>query len=449
MANARHAASASEPGSQRVIWNLVSIRIEQVIRLTTVPDYIAPHAVIQTPGETCASTGALGEREAAVSGQNWGRKSRGKEKDKSREFFSEKGEAEHKRASRALAFLICSELMSRRPTSSLRLSRRLVVVLTLGLGMGALASKWFWQKCVVALLYGRKKELQFEEVGVVSQLAIHPLKSARGIPVQEGRATLHGLARGPLEDRSFLVVTSDGRFITGRQSGTLMTVDVEVTDSSITLKVEGEDDVQDLGSGGARGRLRRRRRPVAVARVLFRGHKHVRLLYRGEVLWDRPSLKPRYFEFPQFRPSDRIFYADTSSFMVASESSLDDLNGRLAEPVSMSWFRPNVVVRGARPFDEDDWAFLKIGDVVLRRVKPCERCLLTTIDPTTGKRDPCKEPLNTLQKYRTPTHPPKLSKIWSKKPIFGVNMTTDAEGLVRVGDRVLVARASEHPEYAI
>lgn len=66
-------------------------------------------------------------------------------------------------------------------------------------------------------------------------------------------------------------------------------------------------------------------------------------------------------------------YADTSSFMVASESSMKDLNGRLKEPVSMGWFRPNVVVRGARPFDEDDWAFLKIGDVVLRRVKPCER----------------------------------------------------------------------------
>ncbi|XP_037804272.1 mitochondrial amidoxime-reducing component 1-like [Penaeus monodon] len=135
--------------------------------------------------------------------------------------------------------------------------------------------------------------------------------------------------------------------------------------------------------------------------------------------------------------------------MVASQSSLDDLNGRLAEPVSMGWFRPNVVVRGARPFDEDDWAFLKIGDVVLRRVKPCERCLLTTIDPSTGRRSPRKEPLNTLQQYRTPKHPPRLAKIWSKKPVFGVNMTTDTEGAVSVGDRVMIARASKHPEYVI
>ncbi|XP_042864115.1 uncharacterized protein LOC122248272 [Penaeus japonicus] len=100
-----------------------------------------------------------------------------------------------------------------------------------------------------------------------------------------------------------------------------MTVDVEVTDSSITLKVEGEDDVQvDLRKVQQVGKVIETRiwgqaaRGVDcgdeaaewLSRVLFRGHKHVRLLYRGEVLWDRPSLKPRYFEFPQFRPSDRL-----------------------------------------------------------------------------------------------------------------------------------------------
>lgn len=74
----------------------------------------------------------------------------------------------------------------------------------------------------------------------------------------------------------------------------------------------------------------------------------------------------------------QVTYADTCAYMLASESSLADLNTRLAEPVTIDWFRANVVVKGSAAYDEDDWAFVRIGgegeeSVVLRRLKPCDR----------------------------------------------------------------------------
>lgn len=60
--------------------------------------------------------------------------------------------------------------------------------------------------------------------------------------------------------------------------------------------------------------------------------------------------------------------------MLLTEASLDDLNKRLENPISSLQFRPNIVVSGTEPFDEDNWEWIKIGDkVVIRNVKPCPR----------------------------------------------------------------------------
>ncbi|XP_069971142.1 mitochondrial amidoxime reducing component 2 [Penaeus vannamei] len=329
----------------------------------------------------------------------------------------------------------------------------------IGVGVGALAGLWAWRRCTP-----RGPPDTWEEVGVVSELLMYPLKSARGLSVEEGRATEFGLASGALRDRSFMVMTSEGTFITCRQVGRLATVVFEVEGQRVTLRADGEGevsfDLQEVMGDVKVNQVRIWNQRTCgadcgdavadwLSRLLYKGETRVRLLYQGGLVKDRPARKPDYFEFPQFRASDRVLYADTSSFMVASESSMKDLNGRLKEPVSMGWFRPNVVVRGARPFDEDDWAFLKIGDVVLRRVKPCERCVLTIVNPATGERHPQQEPLTTLKTYRCPRGPPRLAKAWAQKPVFGLQCGTEQGGALKVGDKVMVVRASRHPEYQV
>jgi uncharacterized protein YcbX len=90
---------------------------------------------------------------------------------------------------------------------------------------------------------------------------------------------------------------------------------------------------------------------------------------------------------------------DGVPFLLISEASLNDLNKRLPESVAMMRFRPNLVVKNTEPFEEDFWKFIRIGDCELQVVKPCSRCVLTTVDPETGKFSG-KEPLRTLATFR-------------------------------------------------
>ena len=65
--------------------------------------------------------------------------------------------------------------------------------------------------------------------------------------------------------------------------------------------------------------------------------------------------------------------------MVNLQGLLDQLNKRLAEPLPMNRFRPNIVVTACRPAEEDEWQEYTIGPhVVVEAVKPCDRCLVST-----------------------------------------------------------------------
>jgi uncharacterized protein YcbX len=118
---------------------------------------------------------------------------------------------------------------------------------------------------------------------------------------------------------------------------------------------------------------------------------------------------------------DHTGFADGYPILLASEEGLDDLNSHLESPVPMNRFRPNIVVRGCGPFEEDSWNRIRIGDVELAVVKPCARCEVTTIDKDTLERN--KEPLKTLGKYRKQ----KLGAI------FGQNVIPLNVGSLRLG----------------
>jgi len=95
--------------------------------------------------------------------------------------------------------------------------------------------------------------------------------------------------------------------------------------------------------------------------------------------------------------------------------------------VSMRRFRPNLVVTGSQPYEEDLWRRIRVGDVLFEGVKNCSRCVFTTVDPDTGEKDPDTEPLRTLSSYR-------------KRPAggvyFGQNLVPRSHGVVRLGDTV-------------
>ena len=120
-------------------------------------------------------------------------------------------------------------------------------------------------------------------------------------------------------------------------------------------------------------------------------------------------------------PGDQVGFADGFPFLLIGQASLDELNGRLARPVGMLRFRPNLVVGGCVPFAEDGWRRIRIGELELRVAKPCSRCIIPTIDPATGQRG--AEPLRTLSSYRR-----RGSKIY-----FGQNLVHRGSGRLEVG----------------
>jgi uncharacterized protein YcbX len=128
---------------------------------------------------------------------------------------------------------------------------------------------------------------------------------------------------------------------------------------------------------------------------------------------------PRYA-----KNNENVSFADGFPFLLISQASLDHLNEQLEMPIVMQRFRPNFVVTGTNPHAEDDWKSIKIGGLFFDIVKPCARCVLTTIDPETAEKG--KEPLKTLATYRRVNN----------KILFGQNVVTKQNGLIKQGDPI-------------
>ncbi|XP_042873331.1 mitochondrial amidoxime reducing component 2-like [Penaeus japonicus] len=328
-----------------------------------------------------------------------------------------------------------------------------VVGVGVGVGVGALMA-WAWGRSAVP-------SDCWEEVGVVSELAIYPLKSGRPMGVQEAEATRHGLSVGAHRDRSFMVILKEGSLVTGRQKPKLTFVTVKIDGNTATFEAKGVEDqakvnlekvlqgeAVDASIFGAEVKGVDCGDDVAkwLSDFLYEGRREVRVLYTHPQMRRRLP-KHEGIEFPQICDTDEVLYADDSPFLLLAESSLQDLNTRLDKPVKMNRFRGNISIAGSKPYDEDDWAYVKIGEAVFRMLKPCDRCSFPTVDPETGTKDPDKEPQQTLKAYRIPKSPEKVAKFWSTSPLFGTCLAVDVCGTVCVGEKVLVKRASRNPKW--
>ena len=131
-----------------------------------------------------------------------------------------------------------------------------------------------------------------------------------------------------------------------------------------------------------------------------------------------------------------------------SEESLLDLTLRLVRDgmarskgegdakeyeIGMDRFRPNIVVKGCNPYEEDTWQRVRVGAVPLDVVKPCSRCQIPTTDQATGLRDQSKDPqpTTTLMTYRTGKQLGlvAINPKWRDEVFFGQNVVPAKGGL--------------------
>jgi len=123
-----------------------------------------------------------------------------------------------------------------------------------------------------------------------------------------------------------------------------------------------------------------------------------------------------------------VSFADGYPILIATEQSLIQLNQQLPSPIDMRRFRPNIVISviNDKPFEEDNWKLLQIGDLILDLVKPCSRCVLTTVNPDEGVKSRDGEPLRLLNQTRKT----------ELGGIFGRNAIPLNVGSLSVGDEV-------------
>lgn len=120
---------------------------------------------------------------------------------------------------------------------------------------------------------------------------------------------------------------------------------------------------------------------------------------------------------------DEVSFADGAPVLLITDASLAGLNERLAQPVPIDRFRPNIVVSVAEPHAEDGWRQLSIGDAKLDVAWPCSRCIMPSIDQETGEKAADGEPLTTLNAYRR-----RDGQVY-----FGQNLIPRRLGTIRTG----------------
>eukprot|EP00284_Hemiselmis_tepida_P013606 CAMPEP_0174943438 /NCGR_PEP_ID=MMETSP1355-20121228/76684_1 /TAXON_ID=464990 /ORGANISM="Hemiselmis tepida, Strain CCMP443" /LENGTH=298 /DNA_ID=CAMNT_0016190685 /DNA_START=165 /DNA_END=1058 /DNA_ORIENTATION=- len=251
---------------------------------------------------------------------------------------------------------------------------------------------------------------EWVRVGHVSSLHVYPVKSCRGTEVEEMDIGLFG----PVNDRVFVVVDENGRFITQRQNPEMALISPSIpSGGSVVLSAPGmshlkvattgdgapvdvgiwDDEVSgvDQGASSSKWLSDYMQRPVRLIGIPKKGY-------------DRPTSS-------KWSPAgglNQASYADGFPVLIANEASLRDLNQRMEKAgtpaLPMNRFRPNIVVGGIGlvPWEEDRWREVRVGSERLAVVKPCTRCKVTTTDQETTERG--AEPLKTMASFRRKWH---------------------------------------------
>ena len=260
----------------------------------------------------------------------------------------------------------------------------------------------------------------------ISQLRIYPVKSLAVLEAQKWTIDQRGLEG----DRRWMVVDPQGLFITQRDTPSMakcqparngndwtlhspglpnFLLPIPQTNQKIKVRVWSDEEIFAEPCGAE-----------ADAWISCALGVPACLVYL-------PDTTHRPVDPPYGEEGDITSFTDNHPILVAGEESLADLNQRLEVPVPIQRFRPNIVIKGAQPFAEDNWKRIQIGPVILRATMPCARCNFTTLDHETGVTTG-SEPLRTLATYRR----------IATNVMFGMYYLPEVEGQIALGDEVRV-----------
>jgi uncharacterized protein len=273
----------------------------------------------------------------------------------------------------------------------------------------------------------------------VSQLHFYPMKSARGIALEEAEIAATGIPG----DRRMMVVDPSGHFITQRELQALARLEVQPQDAGARIAMDGQGEIS-VARPPADQRM-----DVAVWKSIVNAAvaddatnatlsgwlgREVRLVFFDERAKRTASIEWAGEGTP-------VTFADGYQVLITTTASLAALNADMRthgeEGIGMERFRPNIVIDTDEAWAEDQWASIEISGIRFDLVKPCARCIMTTQDQTSGSRD-------------APSPMPAMGRIRMSAdrrvpgPLFGWNAVPRGTGRIRIGDMMTVVE--ERPE---
>ena len=255
---------------------------------------------------------------------------------------------------------------------------------------------------------------------VVQELYIYPIKSLAGIAVQAAKAEEMGFEN----DRRWMLIDENNELITQREHPNLSQFYPKIKEGKITIshydsiheffineslyepvfsKVwDDETKVVEVNKATSKW----------FSDALGFSCKLVKNLNKG----DRKHISS------QLNQTLNVSLADGYPYLLIGSESLNLLNERLEEKITIKRFRPNIVVSTATAHEEDFFGTFQIGNLKFKNAKPCGRCVMVNNNPQTASVS--KEPLKTLSTYRTSNN----------NVYFGTNILNLEEGIISVGD---------------
>ncbi|MFY9287395.1 MAG: MOSC N-terminal beta barrel domain-containing protein [Alphaproteobacteria bacterium] len=302
----------------------------------------------------------------------------------------------------------------------------------------------------------------------IQSLHIYPIKSCGAVDVKQAFVSARGLTVGNIQDRSFMLVHSDGSFITQREAESLARV-------RTSLPVGNNPQVAIINAEGMNS-FALDPRNVSPDTITVQMHNKMRIIdgqsqrtretTRAHIMngpgteWFRNFLNMddvllvhqtetdmRYVnqDFATQRTSDTVSLADGYQILVTSMASLRGLNSQLDGDRPMKRFRPNIVVDGVTSEKaENTWAEAVFGEVTLAGVKPCDRCKVTGIDQITGIYEG-SDIISALSLTSRVNYVQGQSPV--RGVIFGENFSPVGEGPIRVGDQVKIKITKPMPVF--
>lgn len=257
----------------------------------------------------------------------------------------------------------------------------------------------------------------------VKEIYIYPIKSLAGISLKSAKAEEMGFEN----DRRWMLIDVNNVHVTQREYPIMSQFYPEISNGKIAVSFENDKHEFSIDE----------HMNDSIVSAVWDDKSEVFEVSNESSKWFSDKLGfecklvkinkigARKHESSKTKETYNVSFADAYPYLLIGTESLDFLNAKLEEKITIKRFRPNIVISSFDAHEEDDFKTFKIGEVQFKNIKPCGRCIMVNNDPQKGIVK--KEPLKTLSKYRNVDN----------SVLFGTNIVSLNSGIISVGDEVV------------